>query len=155
MTITSRILKRLLKRLTISRHKVNIELHRSLSSLVISKRSSIEKILNIILLRQKKTLRREGDLNPKKVAQRTKIRYKKLITKTSLNKGNVLRVSGRDKRAGPAHGRDPTADPGGVPSEQDVDECWATKMVIGENSDNFIQFREGGWRCNQRRWRRD
>jgi hypothetical protein len=64
MTITSRILKKL----TISGCKVNIELHGSLSSLVISKRSSIEKILE------------------------TKIRHKKLITKTSLNKSNVLRV---------------------------------------------------------------
>jgi hypothetical protein len=87
VTITSRILKRL----TISGCKVNIELHRSLSSPVISTRSSIEKILNILLLRQKEPLRC-GDLNPKKVPQQTKIRHKKLITKTSLNKGNVLKV---------------------------------------------------------------
>jgi hypothetical protein len=60
--------------------------------LVISKRSSIEKILNILLLRQKEPLRCVGDLNPKKVPQRTKIRHKKLISKTSLNKGNVLKV---------------------------------------------------------------
>jgi hypothetical protein len=88
VTITSRILKRL----TISGCKVNIELHGSLGSPVISKRSSITKILNILLLRQKEPLRRGGDLNPKKVPQRTKIKHKKLITKTSLNKGNVLRV---------------------------------------------------------------
>jgi hypothetical protein len=86
MTITSRILKRL----TISGHKVNIELHKSLSSPVISKRSTIKKILNILLLKQKEPLRR--DLNPKKVPQRTKIRHKKLITKTSLDKSNILRV---------------------------------------------------------------
>jgi hypothetical protein len=49
MTITSRILKRL----TISGHKVNIELYGSLSSPVISKRSTIKKILNILLLIQK------------------------------------------------------------------------------------------------------
>jgi hypothetical protein len=42
-------------------------------------------------LRQKEPIRC-GDLNLKKVPQRTKIRHKKLITKTSLNKGNVLRV---------------------------------------------------------------
>jgi hypothetical protein len=95
VTITSRILKRL----TISSHKVNIELHRSLSSPVISKRSSIEKILNILLLRQKEPLRRGGDLNPKKVPQRTKIRHKKLITKTSLNRDNVLRVITSDNHA--------------------------------------------------------
>jgi hypothetical protein len=81
-----------LKRLTISGCKVNIELHGSLSSPVISKRCSIEKILNILFLRQKEPLRCGGDLNPKKVSQRTKIRLKKLITKTSHNKGNVLRV---------------------------------------------------------------
>jgi hypothetical protein len=63
MTIASRILKRF----TISGHKVNIELYGSLSSPVISKRSTIKKILNILLLRQKEPLRRGGDLNPKKV----------------------------------------------------------------------------------------
>jgi hypothetical protein len=79
-------------RLTISACKMNIELHESLNSLMISKRSSIEKILNILLLRQKEPLRRRGNLNPKEVTQRTKIRHKNLITKMSLNKGNVLKV---------------------------------------------------------------
>jgi hypothetical protein len=85
VTIKSRILKRL----TISGCKVNIELHGSLSSPVINKRSSIEKILNILLLRQKEPLWR-GDLNPKNVPQRIKIRHKKLITKMSLNKAMYL-----------------------------------------------------------------
>jgi hypothetical protein len=88
MTIASRILKRF----TISDHKVNIELHESLSNPLISKRSTIKKIKNILLLRQKELVRRGGDLNPKKVSQRTKIRHKKLITKTSLDKSNILRV---------------------------------------------------------------
>jgi hypothetical protein len=88
VTITSRILKRLI----ISGCKVNIELQRILSSPVISKRSMIKKILNIPLLRQKELLRRGGDFNSKKVPQRTKIRHKKLIAKTCLNKGNILRV---------------------------------------------------------------
>jgi hypothetical protein len=88
MTITSRILQRF----TISGHKVNIELHESLSRPMISKRSTITKILNILLLRQKEPLRRGGDLNPKKVPQRTKITHKKLITKSSLNKSNILKV---------------------------------------------------------------
>jgi hypothetical protein len=88
MTITSRILKRF----TISGCKVNIEFHGSTSSPVISKRSSIEKILNIFLLRQKEPLRCGRDLNPKEVSQRTKIRHKKLISKTNLNKCNILRV---------------------------------------------------------------
>jgi hypothetical protein len=47
VTITSRIPKRL----TISGCKVNTELHRSLNSPVINKKSLIEKILNILLLR--------------------------------------------------------------------------------------------------------
>jgi hypothetical protein len=41
---------------------------------------------------KKNPLRHGGDLNSKKVPQRTKIRHKKLITKTNLNEGNVLRV---------------------------------------------------------------
>jgi hypothetical protein len=52
VTITSRILKRL----TITGCKVNIDLHGSLSSPVISKRSLIEKILDILLLRKKNPL---------------------------------------------------------------------------------------------------
>jgi hypothetical protein len=86
------ITSRILKRLTISEFKVNIELNGSLSSPVISKRSPIKKIMNILLLRQKEPLMRGGDLNPKEVPQKIKIRHKKLITKMSLNKGNVLRV---------------------------------------------------------------
>jgi hypothetical protein len=82
----------ILKRFTICGHKVNTELHGSLSSLVISKRSTINKIMNILLLRRKEPLRRGGDLNPKKVPQRVKIRHKKLITKMSLDKSNILRV---------------------------------------------------------------
>jgi hypothetical protein len=88
VTMTSRILKRL----TISGCKVNIELDQSLSSPVISKRSSIKKILHILLLRQNEPLGHRGDLNPRKVPQRTKIRHKKLITKTCLNKDNIPRV---------------------------------------------------------------
>jgi hypothetical protein len=75
VTITSRILKRL----TISSSKMNIKLHGSLNRLIISKRILIEKILNILLFREKETLS-HGQLNPKKVSQRAKIRHKKLIT---------------------------------------------------------------------------
>jgi hypothetical protein len=88
VTITSRILKRL----TINGRKVNIEFYGSLSSPVINKRSSIEKILNILLSRQKEPLKCGGDLNPKELPQRTKIKHKKLITKMSLNKCNIVRV---------------------------------------------------------------
>jgi hypothetical protein len=51
------ITSRILKRLTIGGCKVNIKLNGSLSSLMISKRSSIEKILNILLLRSKEPLK--------------------------------------------------------------------------------------------------
>jgi hypothetical protein len=88
MMLTSRIHKRFI----ISGHKVNIELYESLSSPVISKRNTIKKIMNILLLKQKEPLRRGGDLNPKKVPQRVKIRHKKLITKTSIDKSNILGV---------------------------------------------------------------
>jgi hypothetical protein len=85
-------MSRIPKRLTISGCKVNTEIHGSLNSPVISKKSSIKKILNILLLRQKEPLRRGGDINPKKVSQWIKIRHKKLITKAGLNKNNILRV---------------------------------------------------------------
>jgi hypothetical protein len=71
---------------------VNINLHVTLNSLIISKRSSIEKILNILLLRQKEPLRHRRNLKHKKVPQRIKIRHKKLITKTGHNKDNILSV---------------------------------------------------------------
>jgi hypothetical protein len=90
------IMSRILKRLTNSGCKVNIELHECLNSPVISKSSSIEKILNILLLRQKEPLRRGRDLNPKEVLQRIKIRHKKLITKSGLNKGNIPKVISSD-----------------------------------------------------------
>jgi hypothetical protein len=73
------ITNRILKRLIVSECKVNIKLHGSLNGPVINKRSSIEKIINILLLRQKEPLRHGGDLNYKKVPQRTKIIHKKLI----------------------------------------------------------------------------
>jgi hypothetical protein len=49
------IVSRILIRLTIIGSNVNIELHGSLNNPVISKRSLIKKIMNILLLRQKIT----------------------------------------------------------------------------------------------------
>src|SRR3954451_10984763 len=80
------------KRITISRTKLNIKLHRSLNSALIHKSSSRKKILNILFLRDRKAIRSGGYLNPKKISKRTKISHKKLITKTSLDKGNILRI---------------------------------------------------------------
>src|SRR3954452_9611744 len=80
------------KRITIRRTKLNIKLHRSLNSALIPKSSTSKKIRNILFLRDRKAIRSGGDLNPKKISKRTKISHKKLITKTSLNKGNILRI---------------------------------------------------------------
>jgi hypothetical protein len=80
------------KRINISRTKLNIKLHRSPNNALIPKSSMSKKILNILFLGDRKTIRSGGNLNPKKVAERTKISHKKLITKTSLNKGNILRI---------------------------------------------------------------
>jgi hypothetical protein len=88
MTITCRVRKRI----TITSTKLDIELHRSLNSALIPKSSMSKKILEILFLGDRKTSRNGGNLNPKKVAKRTKISHKKLVTKTGLNKGNILRV---------------------------------------------------------------
>jgi hypothetical protein len=84
------ITRRVRKRITISRMKLNIKLHRSLNSALIPKSSTSKKILNILFLGDRKAIKSGENLNPKKVAERTKISHKKLITKTSLNKGNIL-----------------------------------------------------------------
>jgi hypothetical protein len=78
--------------ITIRSTEVNIELHGSLNNALISKSSTSKKILDILFLGNKEATRARENLNPKKVAKRTKIRHKKLLTKTCLNKGNVLRV---------------------------------------------------------------
>jgi hypothetical protein len=52
----------------------------------------IKEVLDILFLGDKKSIRSGGNLNPKKVAKRTKIHHKKILTKMSLNKSNVLRV---------------------------------------------------------------
>ncbi|KAK1648280.1 hypothetical protein QYE76_066085 [Lolium multiflorum] len=80
------------KRITISRTKLNIKLHRSINRALIPKSSTSKKILNVLLLRDRKAIRSGGNLNPKKIAKRTKISHEKLITKTSLYKGNILRI---------------------------------------------------------------
>jgi hypothetical protein len=88
MTITCRVRKRT----TITNTKLDIELHRSLNSALIPKSSTSKKILDIIFLGDRKTIRSGENLNPKKVAKRIKISHKKLVTKTGLNKGNILRI---------------------------------------------------------------
>jgi hypothetical protein len=88
VTITCRVKKRI----TITSTKLDIELHGSLNSTLIPKSSTSKKILDILFLGDRKTIRSGGNLDPKKVAKRTKISHKKLVTKTGLNKGNILRI---------------------------------------------------------------
>jgi hypothetical protein len=88
MTITCRVGKRI----TITSTKLDIELHRSLNSVLIPKSSTSKKILDILFLGDRKTIRGGGNLNPKKVAKRTKISHNKLVMKMSLNEGNILRI---------------------------------------------------------------
>jgi hypothetical protein len=76
--------------------KLDIELQRSLKSALITKNSTSKEILNIFFLGDMKAIRSGGNLNPKKVAKRTKISHKELLTKTGLNKGNILRIIAGD-----------------------------------------------------------
>ena len=80
------------KRVTIRATKLNVELHRSHNGAVITESNSSEKILNIFLLRDVEAIRGRGDLNPKKIAKRTKISHEELVVKAGLNKGNIVRV---------------------------------------------------------------
>src|SRR3954468_1708021 len=92
MTITRRVRERI----TISSTEVKIELHRSLNNALVSKSSTSKKILDILFLGYKKAIRGRSDFNPKEVAKRSKIRHKELLTKTGLDKVNILGVIPRD-----------------------------------------------------------
>jgi hypothetical protein len=90
------IARRIRKRVTIRSMKLDIELHRSLNSALITKSSTSKEILDILFLGDIKAIRSGGNLNPKKVAKRTKITHKELLVKTGLNKGNILRIIAGD-----------------------------------------------------------
>jgi hypothetical protein len=90
------IAHRIRKRVTIRSTKLDIELHRSLNSAIITKSSTSKEILDILLLGHIKASRSGGNLNPKKVAKMTKISHKELLTKTGLNKGNILGIIASD-----------------------------------------------------------
>jgi hypothetical protein len=84
------------KRVTITSTKLDIELHRSLNSVLITKSSTSKEILNILFLGDMKAIWSGGNLNPKKVVKMTKISHKELLTKTGLNKSNILRIIAGD-----------------------------------------------------------
>jgi hypothetical protein len=87
---------RIRKGISIRSAKLDIELQRSLNNAFITKSSTSKKILDVLFLGDIKTIRSGGNLNPKKVAKRTKISHKKILTKAGLNKGNILRVIAGD-----------------------------------------------------------
>jgi hypothetical protein len=82
--------------ITINGTKVNIELHRSLDSALITGSGTSNEVRNILLLGDIEAIGGRGNLDPKEVAKRTKINHEKPVTKTSLDKGNVLRVVSSD-----------------------------------------------------------
>jgi hypothetical protein len=81
---------------TVSGSEVNIKLHRSVDSAVISESSTRKEVLSVLLLREKDTIRCGGDLKTKKITKGTQIRHKEGLTKMLLHKGNKLRVVTRD-----------------------------------------------------------
>jgi hypothetical protein len=90
------IASRISKWSTISGSEVNIELHKSINSAVICESRTGEEILSVLLLREKNTIRRGGDLKTKEVTKGTQIRHEECLTEMLLHKGNKLRVVTRD-----------------------------------------------------------
>src|SRR4051812_1368849 len=86
------IASRVRKRITIRRTKRDIELHGSLNITLISKSCTSKKILDVPFLGNEESINSGGNLNPKKITKWTKIRHEKLLTQTSLNKGDILKV---------------------------------------------------------------
>jgi hypothetical protein len=80
----------ILKRDTICGTKMSVKLHRSVHRAMISETSTIKKIMNVLCLGKVVAVRCGSDLYPKKVAKATQVRHVKLLTKTSLNKCNVV-----------------------------------------------------------------
>jgi hypothetical protein len=87
----------ILKRDTICGMKMRVKLHRSLHKAVISETSTIKKIMNVLSLGEIVAVRCGSDLYPKKVTKGTQVRHVKLLTKTSLNKGNIVKIIPRDE----------------------------------------------------------
>jgi hypothetical protein len=82
----------ILKRNTVYGMKTSVKLHGSIHRVVISESSTIKKIINILPLEEVVAVRCGCDLYAKEVAKRTQVRHVKLLTKTSLNKGNIFRI---------------------------------------------------------------
>jgi hypothetical protein len=76
---------------TVSGTKTSVKLHSSVHRAVISKTHTI-KIMNVLPIGKVVVVRCGSDLITQEVAKRTQVRHVKLLTKTSLNKGNILRI---------------------------------------------------------------
>jgi hypothetical protein len=75
---------------------MNIELHKSLDSVLISESNTSKEVLDIHLLRDIEAIRDRRNLNPKKLVKSTKTSDEKLLMETGLEKGNVLSVTSDD-----------------------------------------------------------
>jgi hypothetical protein len=91
------IVSGILKRNTICGTKMSVKLHRSVHGAAISETSTIKKIMNVLSLGEIVAVRCGSDLYPKKVAKETQVRHVKLLTKTSLNKDNIVKIIPHDE----------------------------------------------------------
>jgi hypothetical protein len=91
------IASRILKGNTVYGMKTGVKPQRSVHRAVISKTHMIQKIMHVLSLGYVVAIRCGCDLNPKNVDKRTQIRHVKLLTLTSLNKGNIFRIIARDQ----------------------------------------------------------
>jgi hypothetical protein len=87
------IARQIWETITIRSVKLDIKLHRSLNSVLITKSSTSKEILDILFLGDIKSIRSGENLNPKKVAKRTKISHKNLLTRWALTKVMYLESS--------------------------------------------------------------
>jgi hypothetical protein len=87
----------ILKRNTVCGMKTSVKLHGSVHGVVINETHTIKKIMNVLSLGEVVAVECGCDLNPKKVTKRTQVGHMKLLTKTRLNKGNILKITPRDE----------------------------------------------------------
>jgi hypothetical protein len=93
VTIASGILKRNI----VCGMKASVKLHGSVHRAVISEIRTIKKFMNVLSLGEVIAVGWGCDLNPKKVTKRTQVGHMKLLTKTRLNKDNILIIIPRDE----------------------------------------------------------
>jgi hypothetical protein len=94
----------ILKRNIVCGMKVSVKLHRSVLRAVISKTGTINKIMNILSLREVVASRCGCDLNLKKVTKKAQVGHVKLLTKMTHNKGNILKIIYVKKNKGTSTG---------------------------------------------------